>query len=84
MIFSMHSIKIAIHFEISTTGTDLPVCATEDAQCCSVEYLEAVQKRIRTRFERFLGEEFEGTIEDYQDVVTDLLECKSLLVVQCQ
>ena len=59
------------------TGVDLPVCATEDGQCCSVEYLEVVQKRIRKRLERFLGEKFEGVIEDYEDEVADLLECKS-------
>ena len=52
------------------------MCATEDDQCCSVEYLEAVRVRIRERLERFLGEEFEGVIEDYEDEIEDLLECK--------
>ena len=60
------------------TGTDLPVCATEDAQCCSVEYLEEVDDSIRERLEEFLEEEFEDMVEDYQDEVADLLECKLL------
>lgn len=54
------------------------MCATEEAQCCSADYLESVNNEIHERLEQFLEEEFEGVIEDYQDEVDDLLECELL------
>ena len=32
--------------------------------------------RVRRRLEQFLGKEFDDVIEDYQDEVEDLLDCK--------
>ena len=61
---------------IHATGTDLPVCATEDAQCCSNAYLMSIQMKVRMKLERFIGEEFEEVIDEYQDEVENLLECE--------
>ena len=61
---------------IHATGTDLPVCATEDAQCCSDDYLMSIQMKVRMKLERFIGEEFEEVIDEYQDEVENLIECE--------
>ena len=52
------------------------MCVTEDAQCCSDDYLMSIQMKVRMRLERFLGEEFEAVIDEYQDEVENLLECE--------
>ena len=36
----------------------------------------SIQNRARERFEQFLGEEFDDVIEEYQDEIENLLECK--------
>ena len=52
------------------------MCRSEGDQCCSVDYVEGVQGKVRERLERFLRREFEDVIEEYQDEVDNLLECE--------
>ena len=73
IIFEMHFMFL---YRNSVTGTDLAVCTSDEPQCCTADYLEAVQMKLRRRLEEFIGEEFEEVIEEYQDEVDDLLECK--------
>lgn len=56
----------------------MPVCRSSEEQCCSSEYLEGVQERVRERLEKFLRKEFDDVIEEYQDEVDNLLECELL------
>ena len=63
------------------TGTYLPVCTTNDDQCCSVRDVETILMNVRQRLEIFLGEEFEGVIEDYKDEINNLRKCKLINIV---
>ena len=60
--------------------SDLPICGRVEAQCCSAEFLQSVRGKVRQRLERFLREEFEDVIDNYQDEIENLLECKLQVV----
>ena len=59
---------------------DLPICGRVEAQCCSAEFLQSVRGKVRQRLERFLREEFEDVIDNYQEELENLLECKLQVV----
>ena len=73
-LYTFHGVT---HFS-TCTGDNLPVCRSSEEQCCSSEYLEGVQERVRERLEKFLRKEFDDVIEEYQDEVDNLLECELL------
>ena len=52
------------------------MCGRDVEQCCSADYVEGVQEKVRERLEVFLGKEFEEVIEEYQDEVDNLLACE--------
>lgn len=63
-------------------GTDLPVCRTEEEQCCSAEYLEEAEERVEKKLERSLRREFEDVIDSYEDEVDNLLDCESCIMIE--
>ena len=52
------------------------MCGRDVEQCCSADYVEGVQEKVRERLEVFLRKEFEEVIEEYQDEVDNLLACE--------
>ena len=66
-----------------SAGTDLPVCRTEEEQCCSAEYLEEAQERVEKQLGRALRREFEDVVENYGDEVENLLDCEFCLNRAC-
>ena len=58
------------------TGAALSRCARADEQCCTREYIDSVQAAVVAELQDGLVEEFADVIEEYQDDVENLIECK--------
>ena len=58
------------------TGSNLPVCSTDNLQCCSREYVDDVTQRARQYLMDGLREEFQNRIEDYERIVQQLMQCE--------
>ena len=59
-------------------GNDLPICAQPRAslQCCTREYINRVREAVKEELLDGLREEFEETVEAFEQVVGRMITCK--------
>ena len=58
------------------TGTGLALCATDQEQCCTPEYINEVRREAREELVEGLLEEYEDTLDNFNDIVDDVLVCR--------
>ena len=61
-------------------GAGLSRCAVADEQCCTQDYITSVQNAVVAALRRGLAEEFGDIIDEYDDDLDNLFECKEKLL----